>query len=141
LSSVTLGGTTGAINSLTLDANGGSGVNLTIGTLNGFTSSLNGSLIDLSSSSGNSISVDALGSSISIANGVLMPGVGTSSSGRATLIVRDSTGYGFATLSGATSGTIGRLTTGTTLNASNTGVTTNYRLTDTGTLTRTANLN
>lgn len=141
LSSVTLGGTTAAINSLTLDANGGSGVNLTIGTLNGFTSSLNGNLIDLSSSSGNSISVGALGSNISVANGVLMPGVGTSSSGRATLIVQDSTGYGFATLSGATSGTIGRLTTGTALSASNSGVTTNYRLTDAGTLTRSAALN
>ncbi len=141
LSSVTLGGTTGAINSLTLDANGGSGVNLTIGTLNGFTSSLNGNLIDLSSSAGNSISVDALGSNISVANGVLMPGIGTSSTGRATLIVRDSAGYGFATLSGATSGTIGRLTTGTTLNASNSVVTTNYRLASAGTLTRTAALN
>lgn len=138
LSSVTLGGSTGSINSLTLDSNGGSGVNLTIGTLNGFTSSLNGSLIDLSSSSGNSISVGALGSAMAVANGVLMPGA--SGSGRATLVVRDSSGYGFATLSGATSGTLGRLTTGTTLTASNTGSTTNYRLTSAGTLTRTASL-
>lgn len=141
LSSVTLGGSTAAINSLTLDANGGAGVELTIGTLNGFTSSLSGSLIDLSSSSGNSISVGALGSNISVANGVLMGGIGGSSSGRATLIVQDSTGYGFATLSGVTSGTLGRLMTGTTLSASNTGATTNYRLTSAGTLTRTANLN
>lgn len=141
LSSVTLGGNTGAINSLTLDANGGSGVNLTVGTLSAFTSSLNGSLIDLSSSSGNSITVDALGSNISVANDVLMAGIGTSQSGRATLVVQDSTGYGFATLSGATSGTLGRLTTGTALSASNTGATTNYRLTNAGTLTRSANLN
>ncbi|MDF3056376.1 MAG: putative outer rane autotransporter [Rariglobus sp.] len=141
LSSVTLGGSTAAINSLTLDSNGGSGVNLTIGTLNGFTSSLSGNLIDLSSSSGNSISVGALGTQISVANGVLMGGIGTSSTARATLVVRDSTGYGFATLSGATSGTIGRLTAGTTLSASNTSATANYQLTDAGTLTRTATLN
>jgi autotransporter-associated beta strand protein len=141
LISVTLGGSAAAINSLTLDSNGGSGVELTIGTLNGFTSSLSGSLIDLSSSSGNSISVDALGANISVANGVLMGGIGGSSSGRATLVVRDSMGYGFATLSGATSGTIGRLTAGTTLSAGNASATTNYRLTDAGTLTRTANLN
>lgn len=141
LSSVTLGGSAGSINALTLDANGGSGVNLTIGTLNGFTSSLNGSLIDLSGSAGNSITVGALGSNISVANGVLMGGIGGSSSGRATLVVRDSDGYGFATLSGATSGTVGRLTTGTALSASNTGATTNYRLTAAGTLTRTAGLN
>ncbi|HEY9249804.1 MAG TPA: autotransporter-associated beta strand repeat-containing protein, partial [Rariglobus sp.] len=137
LSSVTLGGSTGAINSLTLDSNGGSGVNLTIGTLNGFTSSLNGSLIDLSSSSGNSISVSALGSAMTVStNSVLMSG--TSGSGRATLIVRDSSGYGFATLSG---GTLGRLTTTglTALLATNTGSTTNYRLTSAGTLTRSAN--
>lgn len=139
LSGVTLGGSTGAINSLTLDSNGGSGVNLTIGTLNGFTSSLNGSLIDLSSSSGNSISVGALGSAMAVSNGVLMPG--TSGSGRATLVVRDSSGYGFATLSGATSGTLGRLTTGTSLTASSTGSTTNFRLTSSGTLTRSADLN
>ena len=138
LSSVTLGGTVAAINSLTLDANGGSGIELTIGTLNGFTSSLSGSLIDLSSSSGNSITVDALGAAMAVANGILMPG--TAGTGRATLVVRDSSGYGFATLSSATSGTLGRLTTGTTLNASNTGATTNYRLTAAGTLTRTANL-
>lgn len=135
LSGVTLGGTTGAINSLTLDSNGGSGVNLTIGTLNGFTSSLNGSLIDLSSSSGNSITVNALGSTMAVANGVLMPGA--SGSGRATLVVRDSDGYGFATLS---SGTLGRLTTGTTLTTNNTGGTTNFRLTA-GTLERATGLN
>ena len=138
LSSISLGGATASINALTLDANGGEGINLTIGTLNGFTSSLVGNLIDLSSSSGNSIAIGALGTSIAVSNGVLMPSA--AGSGRATLVVRDSTGYGFATLLGATSGTLGRLTAGTTLTASNSSSITNYRLTSSGTLTRSANL-
>ena len=64
---------------------------------------------------------------------------------RAALIVRDTGGYGFATLSGNTTGTIGRLTSLSsgviTLDAGTTGNNTlNYFLTTNGTLTRTAAL-
>jgi autotransporter-associated beta strand protein len=135
ISGLTFGGPTGAVNNLTLDANGGSGINLTISTLDGFTGSLVGNLIDLSSSSGNSITVGALGSTIAVASGVLMPGA--ANTGRATLVVRDSGGYGFATLA---SGTIGRLTAGTNLTASNSDGAANFRLVSSGELVRSSQL-
>ena len=132
----------GFANSLTLDSNGGTGIALTISTFNSAnnTNSQNINLIDLSSNAGNSLTISALGSGAKSLNSVLM-GSTDNSTGRANLVVRDSTGgYGFATLSGNTSGTIGRLSTGTTLDATNTSSTANYRLTNVGTLTRTANL-
>ena len=129
----------GTANTLTLDSNGGSGVNLTISTLSGAATPVISSLIDLSSNAGNSITVSAMGTNAANAKGVLMLGAGANS--RAALIVRDTGGYGFATLSGATSGTIGRLTSGTTLDASTAGNNTiNYFLASAGTLTRTAAL-
>ncbi|MFA6287612.1 MAG: autotransporter-associated beta strand repeat-containing protein [Opitutaceae bacterium] len=139
LSSLALGSTVGSVSKLTLDANGGSGVGLTIGTFNAGTSGSIVNLIDLSSSSSNSITMSALGGSAAVANGVLMTGA-TFGNRTATIVVRDSTGYGFAKLSGASSGTLGRLTTGITLTASNSDTNTNARLTAAGTLTRTANL-
>ena len=128
----------GTANTLTLDANGGSGVNLTVSSLSGAATPLVNSLIDLSSNAGGNITVSALGTNAANANGVLMLGSGGNS--RGALFVRDTGGYGFATLSGATSGTIGRLTSGTTLDATNAGNTNNYFLTTAGTLTRTASL-
>lgn len=135
-------GTFGVTNTLRLDANGGSGIALTVTTFGlaataGSTQNFN--LVDLSSSSGNSLVASGLSASAAVVNGVLMqsPAAG---SGRANLVVRDSAGYGFATLSGATSGTLGRLTAGTDLTTTNSGSTANYRLTTAGTLTRAASL-
>ena len=139
ISSLVLGSTVGSVSILTLDANGGDGVALTIDTLNAGTSGSIVNLIDLSSSSSNSISISALGANAAVANGVLMTGASFGNRS-ATIVVRDSTGYGFAKISGATSGTLGRLTAGTELTASNSNTNTNARLTAAGTLTRTANL-
>lgn len=143
ISALNMGNNLGAANTLRFDANGGSGIVLTTSTFGlsataGNTQNFN--LVDLSSSSGNSLVASGLSASAAVVNGVVMqsPSAG---SGRANLVVRDSSGYGFATLSGATSGTLGRLTAGTTLDASNSSATTNYRLTAAGTLTRTADLN
>lgn len=135
VASLALGASTRSANTLTVDSNGGSGVELNIGTLS--TSNRN-NFIDTSSSSGNSITVGALGTGIATSGNILMSG--STGNFRANIIVRDADGYGFATLSGATSGTVGRLTTGTALTASNTNSATNYRLDSSGTLARTANL-
>ena len=133
LSSSGTGTKIGTSNTLTLDSNGGSGVNLTITSFSGAAAPWASNLIDLSSNANNSINVTALGTNTSSASGVLMTG------SRAVYIVRDTGGYGFATLSGNTTGTIGRLTTGTTLDAGTTGNNTlNYFLTSN--LTRTATL-
>ena len=133
LSSSGTGTRIGTSNTLTLDSNGGSGVNLTITSFSGAAAPWASNLIDLSSNANNSINVTALGTNTSSASGVLMTG------SRAVYIVRDTGGYGFATLSGNTTGTIGRLTTGTTLDAGTTGNNTlNYFLTSN--LTRTATL-
>ncbi|XHR27688.1 MAG: beta strand repeat-containing protein [Chthoniobacteraceae bacterium] len=138
-----LGGAYDVVNKVTLDANGGSGVALTATALSFSvgTGALS-ILLDLSSSASNSITVSALGTGYSVQNGVLM--AGNTGNYRANTIVHDSTGYGWATLSGATSGSIGRLTSSsaaaTTLTASSSSATANYFLTTAGTLTRTANL-
>ncbi len=143
ISALNMGSNLGVTNTLRLDANGGSGIALTVTTFGlaataGSTQNFN--LVDLSSSSGNSLVASGLSASTAVINGVVMqsPSAG---SGRANLVVRDSAGFGFATLSGATSGTLGRLTAGTALDATNSSNTTNYRLTTAGTLTRTAALN
>jgi len=142
ITALNMGNNLGAANTLRLDANGGSGIALTSSTFGlsataGNTQNIN--LVDLSSSSGNSLVASGLSASTGVTNGVLMQNNG-SGGFRANLVVRDSSGYGFATLSGATSGTLGRLTTGTALNATNSSNATNYRLTTAGTLTRTAAL-
>lgn len=140
---MTIGGVY-SVNNLVLDSNGGSGVALTIDTLSAASgSTLQATLLDLSSSSGNSIAVTALGSNIGI--GAPMTGnilmVGASGNRRASFIVRDANGYGFATISGETSGTISRLTTGTAVTSSNSGSGTNYRIASAGTINRTSSLN
>ena len=142
ISALNMGNNLGVANTLRLDANGGDGINLTVTTFGLATqtgSSQNINLVDLSSSSGNSLTASGLSATASVINGVLMHTI-SAGNGRANLVVRDSAGYGFATLSGGTSGTLGRLTTGTDLTASNSSGTTNFRLTTAGTLTRTANL-
>ncbi|MFN6017312.1 MAG: beta strand repeat-containing protein, partial [Verrucomicrobiota bacterium] len=129
---------------LRLDANGGSGIALTASTFGMATTAANTqniNLIDLSSSASNSITVGALGTSAKVFNGVLMQSGDGGTSGRANLVVRDSTGYGFATLSNTTNGTIGRLSTGEALTGNNSNIASNFRLTTSGTLTRTADLN
>jgi autotransporter-associated beta strand protein len=144
ISTLNMGANLGTANTLRLDSNGGSGIALTVSNLSMNTAptgnSQNINLIDLSSSASNSITVSALGATAKVFNGVLMHTPDSGTSGRANLVVRDSSGYGFATLSGAISGTIGRLSTGTTLDATNSSNATNYRLTNAGTLTRTATL-
>ena len=143
ISALNMGNNLGVANTLRLDANGGSGIDLTVTTFGLATqtgSSQNFNLVDLSSSSGNSLTASGLSATASVINGVLMHTI-SANNGRANLVVRDSAGYGFATLSGVTSGTLGRLTTGTDLTASNSSATANYRLTTAGTLTRTAALN
>lgn len=143
ISALNFGSNVGVANTLQLDANGGSGIVLTTTTFGLAATASNPqnfNLVDLSSSIGNSLVASGLSASAGVVNGVVMqtPSVGN---GRANLVVRDSLGYGFATLSGASSGTLGRLTAGTALTATNSSSTTNYRLTTAGTLTRTAALN
>lgn len=129
-------------NTLTLASNGGSGVNLSIGSYSNAKSSLFSNLIDISSSAGNSIVIGSLGEGAfrPLSSGVLMSGIDIGSAGAVT-IVRADGGYGFATISSATNGVLGRLATGTALGASNTSASTNYRLKEEGTLVRSANLN
>jgi fibronectin-binding autotransporter adhesin len=111
----------GGYNQLVLDGNGGGGVKLTIESLVSNGNPQAATLIDLSSSAGNSITVNALGASIAsnTTGNVLM-----TNTNRANIIVKDATGYGFATLSTAAGqntatpgATIGRLTTGVDLDA------------------------
>jgi autotransporter-associated beta strand protein len=142
ISALNMGSWYGAANTLRLDANGGSGIAVTVTTFGLAVTAANTqnfNLVDLSSSSGNSLVASGLSASAGVSNGVLMANNG-SAAFRANLVVRDSAGYGFATLSGATSGTLGRLTAGTDLTTTNSSATTNYRLTTAGTLTRAASL-
>jgi fibronectin-binding autotransporter adhesin len=143
ISTLNMGANLGTANTLKLDSNGGSGIALTASTFGmattaGNTQNIN--LIDLSSSASNSITVGALGASAKVFNDVLMQTGDGGTSGRANLVVRDSSGYGFATLSNTTNGTIGRLSTGTALTGNNSSIGSNFRLTTSGTLTRTADL-
>jgi len=138
ISTLNMGANLGTANTLRLDSNGGSGIALSVSTFVMNTTAANVqniNLIDFSSSASNSITVGILGTGTAVTNGVIM-----GNSSRANLVVRDSSGYGFATLSGASSGSIGRLSTGTTLNATLSSSTANYRLETAGTVTRTANL-
>lgn len=110
-------GNLGIANTLTLDANGGSGIALTVTTFNGNSTAGNtqtSNLIDISSHSANSITTGTLGSFTTVAlTGTTSKNVivaNSSPNGRANTILRDSSGYGFATLSGTTSGSFGRTT-------------------------------
>lgn len=129
----------GFANSLTLDSNGGAGINLTItnfGTASVDNTQSN-NLIDLSSNAANSLTITNVpATGATVVNGVLMATLGGSH--RANLVVRDSVGYGFATRNGTT-GAVGRLTTGITLTNVNTDSTTNFFMTS-GSLTRIGNL-
>lgn len=151
ISNLTLGiAGAGQFKTITLDANGGAGIQLTISTLASYKSGGQSTLFDLSSSSGNSITVSgglgAGGYNIGTTNGVLGTGDPNYGGRSPNIIVRNSTGYGFGVLSGGTTGTLGRLSSFITLTASAAGSTaTNFKLdyamTTAGTLTRTANLN
>ena len=83
-------------NTLALDANGGGGVHLILGTLAAADSgqTLLSHLFDLSSSSGNTLAATNL-SNLSIVNGVLMRG------SRADLLIKTADGVAFATRNGA----------------------------------------
>lgn len=143
LATAAFGPAVGADSNLTLNANGGPGIGLTISVFQS-TTSLVSNFIDLSSSASNSLTITGFGASGQTASvgtdNVLISGNTTSTNRRATTIVRDATGYGFAKTATSTGGLVTRLTTGTTLDASVSSATTNYRLTNPGTLTRTAAL-
>ncbi|MGC4007421.1 MAG: autotransporter-associated beta strand repeat-containing protein [Pirellulales bacterium] len=114
-------------------------MNLTVSSLTSGAATAASNLIDLSSSAGNSVTVTALGGNVSNSNGVIV--TGSSTTPRANLIVKNTTSYGFASLSGGATGTLQPLTTGTTLDAATAFTNTqNLRLTAAGTLTRTAAL-
>ncbi|MFA6287430.1 MAG: autotransporter-associated beta strand repeat-containing protein [Opitutaceae bacterium] len=125
-------------NTLTLDSNGGSGVNLTISTLTQSQTSAVSQLIDLSSNAGNSVTVTTLDTTkFALQNGVLETVVTAGSQYRANTILKDSTGYGFATISGSTNATLGRLQAFEALTDVVTSDSVNYRLA--GSLTHTVN--
>ena len=120
-----------------LDANHGNGFKLTVNQLEGDGQSQKFDLIDLSSSAGNTLTVNALGSILkAVNNGVLMNVTGT----RATLVVHTATNYGFAALSGVTSGTLQPLSGQTPLPVSGYANTANYILNTPGTVTPTVDL-
>jgi fibronectin-binding autotransporter adhesin len=132
-----------SLGKLILNGNGGSGVQLTITTLGGSTTSQRHDLIDLSGNAGNSITVGALApgspATLAMKNGVLMNNNG----GRANIVLRDTDGsYGFAALSGSTSGTLQKVATSNlTALAANTTVnmtasTANYLINAPGTYTQ-----
>ncbi|MBX3742961.1 MAG: autotransporter-associated beta strand repeat-containing protein [Akkermansiaceae bacterium] len=114
ISSLMIGDGNNGLGRVILNGNGGSGVQLTITTLTGTGgNSQRHDLIDLSGNAGNSITVGTLAPAVvgppavaaplAMVNGVLMNVNG----GRANIVLRDTDGsYGFAALSGATSGTI-----------------------------------
>lgn len=104
-------GNYGAIG-IVLDANGDSGFQLTATTLQGSTSTQHHDLFDFSSSAANSLAVGTLASTMAVNNGVLMNHAAGTNSARASLIVRDTMGYGFATING---GFVQRLSTFTNL--------------------------
>ena len=136
-------GADGAINrssTIVFDANGGTGFNLTVGKLEGDTKPQKFDLIDLSSSAGNSVTVNATGTNLKSVNGVLM-NVAASVNPRSLLVVSTATGYGFAALSGATSGTLQPLGGQTALPATGYANTANYILNTAGTVTPTADVN
>jgi autotransporter-associated beta strand protein len=121
---------------IVLDANGGDGFHLTVNQLAGDTKTQKFDLIDLSGSAGNSITVGALGTSLAAVNGVLM-----NNNNRSVLVVRTPTQYGFAALSGGTSGTVQPLSGQTALPTSGYANNVNYILNTANTVTPTAEVN
>ncbi|HVJ47082.1 MAG TPA: autotransporter-associated beta strand repeat-containing protein [Luteolibacter sp.] len=129
-------GANGITNVLTLDAPAGSsGIALTLGSLGGSTTTTNAltsNLIDLSSNAGNTVIVAAVNNGFSaVGNVIFANATGSPANGRSNLVVRDSTGYGFAALTGTLpTATLTRLnnTTTTALTAANTGNANHYRL-------------
>ncbi|MEZ0217364.1 MAG: beta strand repeat-containing protein [Rariglobus sp.] len=120
---VGVSGSSGFTNKLVLNANGGSGVALTVNTLASAGGTQYGNLIDLSSSASNSL-VATLGGNVALTNGILAQG-----SNRANMLVKDTTGVGFATTTGASAGTVSKVSDAslTTLpNTTNGVATTNY---------------
>jgi len=115
--------TSGGLNRLFVNSNGGTGIGLTVSSLVGSSQPQAATLIDLSSSSGNTVNVNALGGGIAaVSTGTAGQNILMSNQNRAQVIVRDSSGYGFGTLSTASAqnlstpnATIGRLTAGTNL--------------------------
>jgi autotransporter-associated beta strand protein len=126
------GGNNALGNVLKLDAPEGSGgIKLAVTNFGGNTStgnSLLSNLVDLSSNAGNEITVTNVNNGFSLENNIIV--ANAPSAGRSNLIVRDSQGYGFATLSGPLPANLTRLTSAssTPLDASNTGNTTNFHL-------------
>ncbi len=115
-------------------------VNLTAATFASGGLTQRNDLIDISSNAANSFAITALNTAIKVVNGVLLVNTaGGDVNGRANLILRDSVGYGFPTLSGETTGNLVKIS-GSTANskivtyanggtASFTDNATNYRIT------------
>jgi len=88
-------------NRLVFDSNGGDGIQLTINSLGGNTTTNNSlltSLIDISGHPANSVTVNGIANGLTAINRVIIAnatGVPLTG-GRSNLILRDSTGYGFA---------------------------------------------
>lgn len=124
------GGTQYRSSALKLDANGGSGFALTIQSLAGDDMAQKFELVDLSSSAGNSIIANGLGWKLNVVYGVLMNNANNTvdTAARSTIVLRTADGYGFACLSGISSGTLQRLTGQQTLPASGYNVNSNYIL-------------
>ncbi len=131
IASLALSASAGGTNKLVLDGTVGA-VNLTATTLGASATALGSSFIDLSSNAANSLTLGAIGANYFNTNSLLVSTVNN----RANIIVKDSTGLiGFATLSGATSGTVTPIANAslTTLPASNAGSgTVNYLHNGTG---------
>lgn len=135
-------GTSGA-SRLVLDANGGSGVHLTIGTFLSGTAAPFSNLIDNSANAGGSLTITAFGAAASTAttDNIIITGNSTAADRRAATIFRDSSGnYGFAKTASATGGAVSALLTGTPLTAVSNSAADNYLLDTPGTLNRTAAL-
>lgn len=125
----------------TVNANGGDGFHLGIQTLQATSSVMRTELIDISSSAGNQVTVNEFGSAMAIVKGVIQNNAsGTGVNGRASIILKDSQGYAFPTLTGgAAPGTLTRIET-TDLPTSGFSANVNYLLDDAGTTTLAADL-
>jgi len=135
---IQMGSSNFAPTSITLDANGGDGFALTIGTLQATSSVMRTELIDISSSAGNQITINALGTVMNVFKGVLSNNAATMDNARASIILKDSQGYAFPTLTGgAAPGVLTRITT-EDMPTSNSSNAVNYLLDDPGTTTLTA---
>jgi autotransporter-associated beta strand protein len=134
------GGSQYRSSTIVLDANGGDGFNLTVSKLEGDGAAQKFDLIDLSSSSNHTVTVNALGTNLKAVNGVLMNNASAASSARALLVLHTATNYGFAALSGVTSGTLQPLSGQTPLPSSGYSSAVNYLLKTASTVTSTTDL-